>query len=185
MYNDSNIANQAVGMHDDAYTKLYYDNTQTSDPCIVVAMTVGHSDFQYDNKVGWPDFEKGIWKESTTSFTVTLDFLQQEVVRRATTYYPSICPTPAPKAWNKKKLYEWLISHPIPSHLQQCELMYVAEQINAYQNFILIENEKANICKDNSQQNWNNKKPYSWLQFYYALVDECSSSHDNIIELSF
>ena len=171
VYNSNNTVAQGVETHAAALTKTYYESTQKSDPRIIVAMTVGHSDFQHNNKVGWPDFDKGIWKESATSFTVTLDFLQQEVVRRATAYFPNTATTPVPKAWNKKKLYEWLMSHPIPEHLQQHKLMYVAEQINVFQNFIMIENEKANINKDNSLQNWNNKKPYSWLRYYHALVD--------------
>jgi hypothetical protein len=98
-------------MEDDstALTKVYYDSTKKFDPRIIVAMTVGHSDFQRSNGEAWPEFDKGIWKDSSTPFVATLDFLRNEVTRRAETYFEKDSTKPAPKAWSRKKLNEWLI----------------------------------------------------------------------------
>ena len=109
---------QEIHKHSDADTKAYYDSTQTSDPRVIVAMTVGHASFACKDGSGWPDFDRGIWKDSNTPFVVTLEFLRNEVVHRAGLYYNSAS-IPAPKAWNRKKLEEWLIAHPIPTSFQQ------------------------------------------------------------------
>ena len=74
------MINQENHDHSGSNTKAYYESTQTSDPCIIVAMTVGHSTFCCKDGNGWPDFDKGIWKDSTTSFVATLEFLCSEVV---------------------------------------------------------------------------------------------------------
>ena len=158
-----------------AKTELYYTNKKNSDPRVIVAMIIGHSNFQRNNHEPWPDFVKGIWKAYSKwygTFSLNADCLRNEVTRRAEAYFIDQTTAPMPKAWTRTRAMEWLMGNPIPIHLQEHELAFVDKQVEKLQEFVLAENEKANISKKDVLSNWSSCNPLSWFRFYHAIVDD-------------